>query len=103
VTVSGDTAVCEGMRRLAAGADVLVHEALLTAAVSPGLLEWNAGAGTVGELAAESGIRQLILTHLLPAPSTPAEEEAFVVEARAGGYGGPIVVARDLLQVSVGA
>ncbi len=103
VTVSGDTAVCEGMRRLAADADVLVHEALLTASVSPELLDWNAGARTVGQLASEAQTRQLVLTHLLPAPTTPDEEDAFVVEVRAGGYGGPVHVARDLLHVSAGA
>jgi ribonuclease Z len=102
VAVSGDTAVCDGMHRLAAGADVLVHEALLTAAVSPGLLEWNASARRVGELAASTRTRQLVLTHLLPAPATPDEEDAFVVEAREGGYGGPVFVARDLLHVSAG-
>jgi ribonuclease Z len=80
-----------------------VHEALLTAAVSPGLLEWNAGARSVGELAAATRIRQLVLTHLLPPPATPDEEDAFVVEAREGGYGGPVYVARDLLHVSAGA
>jgi ribonuclease Z len=103
VTVSGDTAVCDGMRRLAAGADVLGHEALLTAAVSPRLLEWNAGARAVGELAAATRTGQLVLTHLLPAPATPDEEDAFVAEARAGGYAGPIHVARDLLHVCAGA
>jgi ribonuclease Z len=103
VTVCGDTAACAGMRRLAAGADLLVHEALLTAAVSPGLLQWNAGARSVGELAAKSGIRQLVLTHLLLPPTTQDEEEAFAAEARAGGYGGPLYVARDLLRLSVGA
>ena len=103
VTVSGDTAVCDGMRRLADGADVLVHEALLTAAVSPGLLQWNAGARAVGELAAATRTRQLVLTHLLPAPATPHEEDAFVAESKAGGYDGPIYVAHDLLHVSAGA
>jgi ribonuclease Z len=103
VTVSGDTAVCDGMLRLADGADVLVHEALLTAAVSPGLLAWNAGARAVGGLAARARTRQLVLTHLLPAPATPEEEGAFVAEARAGGYDGPVHVARDLLHVAAGA
>jgi len=101
VTVSGDTAVCDGIRELAGGADVLVHEALLTAAVAPAALAWNAGAGPVGGLAVDAGVRRLVLTHLLPAPSSPADDDAFIAEARDGGYGGPIDVAHDGLRIAV--
>ena len=99
VAVSGDTAVCEGIRRLADGVDVLVHETLLTAAVPPSYLEWNASARSVGELAAATHTRRLVLTHLIPSPTTTGEEDAFLVEVRSGGYVGPIDVARDLLRV----
>ena len=101
VTVSGDTAVCPGMRLLAANADVLVHEALLTAVVRPAVLEWNAGAGLVGGLAADAGVGRLVLTHLIPPPTTEQEVAAFLTEAREGGYRGPIDVAHDGLRVAV--
>ena len=101
VTVSGDTAVCAGMRLLAADADVLVHEALLTAMSRPATLEWNAGAGHVGGLAADAGVGRLVLTHLLPPPTTQQEVAAFLSEAREGGYRGPIDVAHDGLRVAV--
>lgn len=68
VAISGDTAVCDGMRALARGVDVLVHQALLSSRVSPDLLEWNAGARAVGELAAQVQPGILVLTHLIPAP-----------------------------------
>lgn len=42
VVVSGDTAVCESMTKLAEGADVLVHQALRTDLTSARALEWNA-------------------------------------------------------------
>ncbi len=100
VTVSGDTAVCDAMDQLARDADVLVHEALLTASVTAELLEWNAGARQVGQLAARSQVGQLVLTHLMPAPGTLAENDAFVVEARTGGYTGSIHVAHDLLTIA---
>lgn len=103
VTVSGDTAVCDGMRSLACGADVLVHETLLSARSSTAALAWNAGADTVGALARESGAARLVLTHLLPAPTTAAEDAAYVAEARSGGFEGPIDVARDLLRIHVGS
>jgi ribonuclease Z len=99
VAVSGDTAVCDGIRQLATHADVLVHETLLSSAVPPSYLTWNAGARAVGELAASSHVGRLVLTHLIPAPTTPEHAQAFVAEARAGGYTEPIDVARDLLHI----
>ena len=101
IAISGDTAVCDGIRALARDADVLVHEALLTATASASLLAWNAGARSVGQMAAEERVRTLMLTHLLPAPRDAADEEAFAAEARAGGWTGPLHIARDLLRVQV--
>ena len=88
-----------GVHLLARGADVLVHETLLSAAVSAELLDWNAGARQVGELAAEVEPAQVVMTHLIPAPTTPADEAAFLAELRAGGYRGIAHVAHDLLAV----
>ncbi len=45
--------------------------------------------------------RQLVLTHLLPAPRSDEDELAYVNEVRAGGYDGPVIVARDLLRIAV--
>jgi ribonuclease BN (tRNA processing enzyme) len=61
-----DGGVCDGIRHLADGAHVVVHEALLTAGVSPSLLEWNASARSVGALAAVTQPETLVLTHLIP-------------------------------------
>ncbi len=96
VAISGDTAVCSGVELLADGVDVLVHEALRSDLVSAAALEWNASARSVGELAARASVGHLVLTHLLPAPAGPEDEQAFVDEARDGGYEGPITVAEDL-------
>ncbi|WP_166344922.1 MBL fold metallo-hydrolase [Phytoactinopolyspora limicola] len=97
VVVSGDTAVCDGIAGLAAGTDVLVHEALRSDLVPARSLEWNASAGSVGELAHELSLNDVILTHLLPAPHSVADEQAFVDEARASGYRGRLVIAHDLM------
>src|SRR5262249_13686541 len=86
VAISGDTAVCDGMRSLARGAHVLVHEALLSSRVSPRLLEWNAGARSVGELAAATRPGTLVLTHLIPAPRNADDERAYLDEVRDGGF-----------------
>lgn len=101
VVISGDTAACDGVGRLATDAHVLVHEALLTARVSPALLEWNAGARSVGELAALARPRLLVLTHMIPAPTTDDDERAYLDEVRDGGFTGPTVVAHDLLRLPI--
>jgi len=101
IAVSGDTAVCDGVRRLAVDVDVLVHEALLSSRVSGRLLEWNASARSVGELAAATGPRTLVLTHLIPAPMSNADEAAYLDEVRDGGFAGVTLVARDLLRIPV--
>ena len=101
VVISGDTAVCDGMRGLAAGADVLVHEALLTGRVSPALLDWNASARSVGELAALVRPRLLVLTHMIPAPTTDDDERAYLDEVHDGGFTGRTVVAHDLLRLPI--
>ena len=44
-----NTRVCDGVRALAHGAEVVVHEALLAERVSSALLTWNASAESVGE------------------------------------------------------
>lgn len=101
VAVSGDTAVCAGIERLAAGADLLIHEALRSDRVSPAALTWNASARSVGELAHALDLSSVVLTHLLPAPEGPEEERAFIDETRAGGFTGELLVARDRQRLTV--
>ncbi len=79
VLVSGDTCVCDSVRALAAGADVIVHEALLADRVAPSLLVWNATAqSVVARPAAHSN-----------ATSSPRRTPAVV-----GAIGSPSVAAR---------
>jgi len=101
VAVSGDTAVCDGVRALGRDVDVLVHQALLTSRVSPELLEWNAGAVAVGGLAAELQPGILVLTHLIPAPRSVDHQQKYLDEVRAGGFEGSTLVAHDGLRVTV--
>lgn len=101
VTISGDTAVCDGIRELSRGAAVLVHEALLESRVAPSLLTWNAGARAVGALAAETEPTTLVLTHLIPAPTSPTDEAAYVAEVREGGFHGAVQVAQDGLRINL--
>lgn len=86
------------MTLLANGADLLVHEALDATKVRSELLTWNASAESVGALAAQAKVGQLVLTHLLPPPNNDDGEQAFLDQARLGGYEGPIQMAIDLLR-----
>jgi ribonuclease Z len=101
VAISGDTAICDGMRHLAQSVDVLVHEALLSSRVPSALLDWNAGAKAVGQLAAQVRPHTLVLTHLIPAPQSAGDEQEYLDEVRAGGFDGRTIVAHDHLRVSV--
>lgn len=112
VVVSGDTIVCDEVAELAAGADVLVHEAFRTDALRPFFvarphLEHIAGyhADTVqlGAQAERIGIPTLVLTHLIPAPAPGfVTEQDFVDDVRRGGYTGNVIVASDLTTVTLG-
>lgn len=101
VAVSGDTAVCDGMHALARGVDVLVHETLLSSRVPPDLLEWNAGARAVGELAAQTHPHTLMLTHLIPAPTSTDDERRYLDEVRTGGFDGVTLVVHDGLRIAI--
>ena len=101
VAISGDTAVCEGVKLLAVGADLLIHEAVRSDMCSSRLLEWNASAFSVGVLADSMNIPTTVLTHLLPAPNTEPDERAFLDEIRSSGYSGEVVLATDLMRIDL--
>lgn len=101
VAVSGDTAVCDAIHQLARDVDALVHQAVLADHVAPDLLDWNADARSVGHLAALARPRHLVLTHLIPAPTSPRQEMRYVEAVRAAGFKGPTTVAYDLLRIAV--
>lgn len=73
IAYSGDTEPSAAITRLAEGADLLVHEA--TAAV-PG----HSGPADAARVAAEAGVKRLVLVHLGPLPDGGA---ATLAEARA--------------------
>ncbi len=105
VVVSGDTAVCDEVAGLATGAALLVHEAYRTEAAATlvsdpdAIAAYHADTERLGALAARIDVPRILLTHLIPPPAGPADEQAFVADVRRGGYGGEVVVARDLTSV----
>jgi ribonuclease BN (tRNA processing enzyme) len=111
IVISGDTNRSEALIRLAAGADVLVHEALWVPAVDR-LVQRVANASTLkqhivdshtsaeecGRIAAEAGVKTLVLSHLVP-PDDPAVTEQMWLEAASARFKGRVVVGRDLMEL----
>jgi ribonuclease Z len=65
IAIAGDTRVCDGSRRLLAGADVAVHEATFADAFAHLADDYyHSTARGVAQLAAAVGVRQLVLTHI---------------------------------------
>ncbi|MFD7435732.1 ribonuclease Z [Streptomyces sp. NPDC059861] len=94
-----DTRLCDGVYALAEGCDLLVIESTFLdedegLAVEHGHLT----AGQAARVAAESGVRHLVLTHFSQRYSEPEEFER---QARAAGFDGELSVAHDLLRVPV--
>ncbi|WP_433044981.1 ribonuclease Z [Dactylosporangium sp. CS-033363] len=93
-----DTRLCAGVRTLAEGADVLVIESTYLAededlAVAHGHLT----AGQAARVAAEGGVRTLVLTHFSQRYDDPSR---FRREAEAV-FDGEVVVAEDLTRVKI--
>jgi ribonuclease BN (tRNA processing enzyme) len=112
IVFSGDTHPCPALVELAKGADVLIHEVLF----SPEFEESGAPYGRhpnflkpgwfdliqlhhtrpheVGKIAAEAGVKKLVLTHLLA-----NRDEDKLREIVATDFSGEIVVGKDLLEI----
>ncbi|MCP3974727.1 MAG: MBL fold metallo-hydrolase [bacterium] len=108
VAISGDTAVCPNLERIATGASVLVQEAFHRSAIPDGLLsdpeaiaEYHSELSDIGEMADRAGVGTLMLTHLIPPPQGPEDKVGFVNEIKRAGYHGPVVVADDLDTIGI--
>lgn len=114
VVISGDTAPCANLVRLARGADVLVHEVLDADYMrdwlerAPGaeagvahLLASHTALEDVGKVAADAGVGTLVLTHFIP--SHPLQADEHWVQRPRADFGGPVIAGTDLLDIPVRA
>ncbi|MBO8184378.1 ribonuclease Z [Streptomyces spirodelae] len=94
-----DTRLCEGVHELADGCDMLVIEStFLQADAELAELSGHLTAFQAGRVAAECGVRHLVLTHF----SQRYQDTAlFAAEARAAGFEGELTAARDLMRIPV--
>lgn len=108
VVISGDTRVCNEMAVLSKDADVVVYEAMRMDVIAQRpadkqyIMKYHADTREIGAQMAELSVPTLMLTHLIPAPSTEADEQRFIDEVREGGYGGVVIVCSDLDTVEIG-
>jgi ribonuclease BN (tRNA processing enzyme) len=111
IVISGDTAYSPELVALAKGADVLVCEAMHlggleallkkvpnAATLRQHLLASHVVTEDAGKMAAEAGVKTLVLSHLVPGDD-PSITEAMWAEGARKHFGGAIVVGRDLLEI----
>ena len=94
-----DTRLCDGVFALAEGADLLTIESTFLDEDAALAHEFgHLTAGQAGRVAAECGVRSLVLTHFSQRYTDPEE---FARQARAAGFTGELTVAADLTRVRV--
>jgi ribonuclease BN (tRNA processing enzyme) len=106
IVFSGDTRRSPHLVALARGADVLVHEALYLPAApgTPGsalrkhVVDSHTSVEEAGRVAAEAGVKTLVLSHFVPAENPPISDEQWLAGARST-FKGRIVVGRDLMEL----
>ena len=111
IVISGDTRPTESLIRLARGADVLVHEAMMPDRVAElvgklpngrelarSVLSHHSSAEQAGQVAAAAGVKMLVLSHLVPAEDPTVPDAEWIAAARRH-YAGPIVVGHDLMEI----
>ena len=111
VAFSGDTSASQSVVELARGAHTLVHEAMYLPGIDAMLakrpyvppflrnflVNGHTSAEDAGRIAAQAGVKRLVLTHLLPGDE-PIPDEVWRSEA-AKHFAGEIIVARDKMIV----
>jgi ribonuclease BN (tRNA processing enzyme) len=105
IVISGDTTPSDALVHLAAGADVLVHEALWLpgAPGTPGsalrthILNSHTPVEDAGRIAARAGVKTLVLSHLVPTDALPPDAD--LIAAARTTFSGRVVVGRDLLEL----
>jgi ribonuclease BN (tRNA processing enzyme) len=112
VVISGDTTYSPELIDLAKGADVLVHEILY----QPGLeamlqtafnadrmrehmLASHTVSDDVGRVAAQAGVKTLVLSHFVPGAEEPSISDDQWAEGVRKHFSGRIVVGKDLMEI----
>jgi ribonuclease BN (tRNA processing enzyme) len=111
IVISGDTSRSDALIKLAAGADVLVHEALFVPAVDrlvarvpnastlkAHLIASHTSAEDCGRVAAAAGVKMLVLAHRVP-PDDPLVTDEMWLDAARAHFSGTVIVGKDLQEI----
>jgi ribonuclease BN (tRNA processing enzyme) len=111
VVISGDTAYAPELAEFAKGADVLVHEVMYLPGIeallkrlpnAKRLREHLMAAHTlpedVGKIAAQAGVKTLVLTHFVPGDDASITDAQWSEGVRAH-FKGEIIVGKDLMEI----
>jgi ribonuclease Z len=104
---SGDTRRCAAVVAAARGADLLVHECFIHREMKPGpgrtpeglanVAAYHTLSDEVGKIAADAGVRCLLLNHFVP---VRFDKEALLAEV-ARDFAGPVLIGEDLMSVDL--
>lgn len=108
IVISGDTTYSPNLVALARNADLLIHEAMYLPAIDQiagenaprlreHLLRSHSTTEQVGMVAAQAGVKKLVLSHLVPA--FPSITDEMWLEGVRKHFKGEAVVGRDLAEV----
>lgn len=110
IVISGDTAYSKSLVELSRGADVLVHEVMHRAGIETllkrvpnaarlrdHLVASHSFPEDVGRVAAEAGVKKVVLYHFVP-PDPSITDEQWVAGVREH-FKGPVIVGKDLMEI----
>ncbi|TXI94380.1 MAG: MBL fold metallo-hydrolase [Burkholderiaceae bacterium] len=111
IVISGDTSYSPQLAKLAAGADILVHEVMNIFALDKllaseaqasrlkqHLLDSHSTFEQVGRVATEASVKKLVLSHFVPGGDTSMSDQMWIDAVRPY-FDGEIVCARDLMEL----
>ena len=113
VVISGDTTYSPELAALSKGADVLVHEVmylpaienLLKRSANPDLtrkhlLASHSTPEDIGRVAAEAGVRTVVLTHFVPGDDDSITDDQWTAGVHKN-FNGRVIVGKDLMEVKL--
>lgn len=106
IVLSGDTRPCDALRHAARDADMLVNEVFVhrdlpviegvrTMGSIENVASYHTLSSEVGKLAAEAGVKILVLTHFVP----PQADRAALLAEVAADFSGPVILGEDLMTI----
>ena len=77
----------------------MLASAYNAAALKASILSHHTTAEEAGRVAAEAQVKTLVLSHFVPSDDPEITDEMWTGAVRRGGYKGPIVLGKDLLEI----